>query len=277
LRYNYHNIQNSIWQPRFSIKYNPLDYTALRFSFGTGFRTVNIFSEDHGALTGTRQVVIDGNLSPEKSINFSGSIIQDFDFGNQFMRLSIDVSYTRFSNQIIPDYDTDPNKIIYQNLNGFSISRGISAVAEYQFSFPMKFKVSYDFLESYKENTDGYRETLFFNPKHRINLDLSYNFRNINLDINLLGKYIGTQKLPLFENPVPRPTESTPYSIWNIQLRKTLGDFVLSAGIENIFNYKQDSPLIDPQNPFGNYFDTIYIYGPLEGRKFVFGFHFDIH
>jgi len=276
LRYNYHNIQKSIIQPRFSLKYNPLPNSTFRLSAGTGFRTVNIFSEDHGALTGTRQVIISENLKPEKSINFSGGFIQDIDLGNQFIRLMIDVFYTRFSNQILPDYDTDPSLIIYKNLTGYSVSQGISAVFEYQASIPLKIKISYDYLNSFKKNDNGTKEIIFFNPEHKINADISYNIPDFNTDINLLAKYVGVQRLPLFLKPVQRPVESNPYSIWNLRINKSINHFSFYAGIENIFNYRQDSPLIDPKNPFGDYFDTIYIYGPLEGRKFVFGFHFDI-
>ena len=34
--------------------------------------------------------------------------------------------YTYFTNAIIPDYDTNPNQIIYDNLDGFSQSSGLS-------------------------------------------------------------------------------------------------------------------------------------------------------
>ncbi|MBI5404228.1 MAG: TonB-dependent receptor [Ignavibacteriae bacterium] len=276
IRYNYHNIQKSILQPRFSIKYNPLAYTTIRFSAGTGFRTVNIFSEDHGALTGTRQIIIAEDLKPEKSINFSGGFIQDIDLGNQFIRIMLDAYYTRFSNQIIPDYNSDPASIIYRNLNGYSVSQGFSAVFEYQFSIPLKFKISYDYLNSFRKNDNGKEEIIFFNPKHKINADINYRINKYDMEISLLAKYVGVQRLPLFLKPYPRATESNPYSIWNFQINKSINHFNIYAGIENIFNYRQDSPLIDPNNPFGDLFDTIYIYGPLEGRKFVFGFHFDI-
>lgn len=276
IRYNYHNVQKSILQPRFSLKYNPLAYTTIRISAGTGFRTVNIFSEDHGALTGTRQVVINENLKPEKSINFSGGIIQDIDLGNQYIRLMIDAYYTRFSNQIIPDYNSDPALIIYRNLNGYSVSQGISAVFEYQASIPLKLKISYDYLNSFTKNEEGNKENIFFNPEHKINADINYRINKSDIEFSLLAKYVGVQKLPLFLKPYPRATESNPYSIWNFQINKSINHFNIYAGIENIFNYRQDSPLIDPKNPFGDFFDTIYIYGPLEGRKFVFGIHFDI-
>jgi outer membrane receptor for ferrienterochelin and colicins len=34
---------------------------------GTGFRVVNLFTEDHAALTGAREIIIANNLKPEQS------------------------------------------------------------------------------------------------------------------------------------------------------------------------------------------------------------------
>jgi outer membrane receptor for ferrienterochelin and colicins len=39
------------------------------FNFGTGFRVVNLFTEDHAALTGSREVVVKSDLQPERSVN----------------------------------------------------------------------------------------------------------------------------------------------------------------------------------------------------------------
>ena len=57
-----------------------------------------------------------------------------------------------------------------------------------------------------------------------------------------------------------------------MQLKKQVKDnFNIYLGLKNVFNYTQDSPLIDWQNPFGDNFDTNYAYGPLQGRRFFLG------
>ena len=43
-------------------------------------------------------------------------------------------------------------------------------------------------------------------------------------------------------------------------------------GCENILNFKQKNPIINWQEPFGEYFDTSNIWGPTKGREFYFGF-----
>ena len=43
----------------------------VRLSTGNGFRVANVFTEDHAALTGARDVEFDGDLDPETSWNLN--------------------------------------------------------------------------------------------------------------------------------------------------------------------------------------------------------------
>jgi outer membrane receptor for ferrienterochelin and colicins len=274
LRYNYHNVQKSIWQPRGSIKFSASSLTTVRVSFGTGFRTVNLFTEDHAAYTGARQVVIAETLDPEKSINTAVSIVQGIDLLSQYLSIEVSGHYTKFSNQIIPDYDTDTEKIIYKNLDGHSVSKGVEVSFDYEnFILPVKTNISYEFLETYKEE-NNVRNDIEFNPRHVVNVRLDYKLRGPEIDINITGKWVGQQKLPEILEPVPRPDISEPYTVWNLNLQKNFSSFSLSLGMKNIFNYTQPTPLIDAANPFGEYFDTVYIYGPLHGRELTAGIQF---
>ncbi len=89
----------------------------------------------------------------------------------------------------------------------------------------------------------------------------------------------GPMKLPEFEAPFERPVHSPTFSVHNLQVTK---DFNTQAGdklqayfaIENVFNYTQPAPLIDPAHPFGPNFDTSYVYGPIHGRHFGLGLRF---
>lgn len=275
LRYNYHNINKSVFQPRFSSKYDISEHTSLRLSAGTGFRNVNLFTEDHSALTGSREVVIAEDLKPEKSYNITSTLVHDIEFTNQFARLELSAHFTRFSNKIIPDYETDPNKIIYANLTGYSVSQGLSVTGEYQFAFPMRLKLSYDYLDTYRFENDVKSE-LEFNAKHTANVLLDYSFKNIGVDINLTGKIVGNQKMPSLPAPYERPEYSPVYSLWDMKITYSFGKLKLFSGINNVFNFTQESPLVNPRNPFSDSFDTIYVYGPILGREVVIGFDYEI-
>ncbi|MDQ1097254.1 outer membrane receptor for ferrienterochelin and colicins [Chryseobacterium camelliae] len=111
-RYDYDRIHHSVHSPRLAWKFSPNPYHALRFNFGTGFRVVNLFTEDHAALTGSREVVIRSDLKPERSVNGNINYIWKIPAGNRMLNLDASVFYTYFSNKIVGDFDSEPDKII---------------------------------------------------------------------------------------------------------------------------------------------------------------------
>ncbi|WP_152971448.1 TonB-dependent receptor domain-containing protein [Lacinutrix algicola] len=127
LRYDYDKRHGSIVTPRVAYRYKPTSDDIFRVNAGTGFRVVNLFTEEHAALTGSRDVIVEEELKPEQSFNVNVNYLKKI-YTKNGMQFTIDASawYTYFSNAIIPDYGTNPNQIIYDNLDGFSESKGFS-------------------------------------------------------------------------------------------------------------------------------------------------------
>ena len=128
IRYDRNSIYGDIWTPRLNYKWASNDESSIvRLGFGTGYRVVNVFTEDHAALTGARDVVFTEDILPEKSWNVNVNWNQKLysKFGTIF-DLDLSVFKTEFSNRILPDYETNPNQIIYSNLDGKSVTQGIT-------------------------------------------------------------------------------------------------------------------------------------------------------
>lgn len=69
-RWDYNSLHGNIVSPRVNYKWNSKDNSNIfRASVGNGFRVANVFTEDHAALTGAREVEFDGELNPETSWN----------------------------------------------------------------------------------------------------------------------------------------------------------------------------------------------------------------
>lgn len=280
LRYDYHQHHGNIFSPRLNIKYKPGIYTTLRLNTGTGFRVVNLFTEEHAALTGARTVVINGDLNPEESYNMNLNLNHIFVIGESSCTIDGDAFYTFFENKIIPDYETDKNLIIYDNLKGYSISRGFSLSYNQRFKFPFKITAGTTFLDVYTVTQDNEgnnkRENQVFVPKLSGVFTLSYDFKKWKTSVDYTGKVMGHMDLPTYDAPFSRPEVSPWFTLQNIQVtHKLTKAFEFYIGARNIFNYTQDSPLIDPQNPFGPNFDTAYAYGPLQGRRYFAGLRFN--
>ncbi len=265
----------TIFAPRATLKADVWENGTLRGSFGTGFRIVNLFTEDHAALTGARQVIIAEGLEPEESVSFAANFNQILEFGDRNMMIDVDVFRTEFSNRIIPDYDTNPNQIIYANLVGTSVSQGFSVSMNQNFGdTPFLYNLGFTVQDVFEEGDAGVREAVPFAADYTATWGAQYTFRSIlgGLGVAYTGQMVGPMRLPEFTEPVPRPTRSERFTQHDVQLDLAVGDGrEFYFGVENLGDFRQPSPLIDPANPFGDTFDTAYAYGPVVGRRVFAG------
>ena len=301
MRYDYNSFHGSILTPRVAYKWKLNDNNILRLNAGTGFRVVNLFTEDHAALTGAREIVVANNLKPEQSINVNLNYIKKINFSNgTFIGIETALFHTRFSNKIVSDYKTDPNKIIYDNINGYAISQGISTNIDVNFPNGLKIITGASFLNN-KNVENGVKETPFLTENFTATWSVSYKIKTIDLNIDYTGNVYGPMKLPLLSTLDPRSPNSPWYSLQNIQLTYSgWKNFEFYAGIKNILNFlpKQNNPflisrtndpfdknveydnngkvLTTPENPYGLTFDTTYVYGPNQGIRSFFGLRYNL-
>jgi outer membrane receptor for ferrienterochelin and colicins len=272
IRTDYHDEHGFIFSPRLNLKFKPKTYTTFRLNAGTGFRLVNLFTEDHAFLTGTREVLVVEYLKPEESYNINLNANHIFSLGRSTGTIDVDAFYTYFTNKITPDYDVNPNQIIYANLNGFSVSRGLAFNIQQNFDFPLSVKAGGTILDVYSLDDNNIREDELFAPSFTGVFSLSYNWDIINTSIDWTAKVTGPMSLPSFPYPFERAEESPWFSQHHLQIKKVFSESLTAfMGVKNVFNYTQESPLVDWQNPFGDDFDTSYAYGPLQSRRFLFG------
>lgn len=284
-RIDHHTEHGFVPAPRFSAKYSPATLTTLRISGGTGFRVVNVFTEDHAALTGSREVVFNEDLDPERSRSITTGLEQIFPFGTNPLTVSLDAFYTRFSNKIIPDYDRDPNLIIYENLNGFSVTRGFSIGLEQNFTeLPITYSANFTLMDVFTEE-NNIRQDLVYAPKFLGNFGATYRVQNADLSISYSAGLVGSKRMPdNYVEDFGREARSPVYSTHDIKITKEFADVNESEGVgfeaylsaENIFDFTQGSPLVDAANPFSPEFDTIYTWGPIVGRTFSLGFRLNL-
>jgi outer membrane receptor for ferrienterochelin and colicins len=281
VRFDQHRAHGLIVSPRINLKQDLSKTTALRLNLGTGFRRVNLFTEDHAALTGARTVEIVTDLLPERSLNANLNINHIMSFSASTATLDFDAFYTYFDNKIIPNYDVDPNLIVYDNLKGHGITRGFAFNYQQQFTFPLTMSLGGTFQDVFQITTDEFnksvKEAQVFAPKFSGTFVIGYQIRPIKLSIDYTGKVMGTQHLPTFAAPNERPSQSPWYVIQNVQLTKTLKHGLeIYGGVKNLGNWTQESPLIAPDRPYSNEFDTSYAWGPLQKRRIYLGIRYAI-
>lgn len=280
VRADHHNEFGYKLTPRTLIKYDATPNTILRANIGTGWRTVNLFSENIGLLVSSRNILITEQLQPEQATNFGINLTQKFNTKKSFISgyLSADFYQTRFQNQIFPDYDSDPTKAIIKNFNGLSISNGFQVELSLKIASRFEIKNGYNYLHVYRQIAEQ-QQLLPFNPMHKVLTAFSYKpiTEKFHFDVNM--HWYGIQRLPntsLNPEPFRMPDFSKPYTIVNAQFTYNFSKFEVYTGCENIFDFRQMQPIISWQNPFSRFFDTSSVWGPTRGREFYIGCRFTL-
>lgn len=294
IRYDYNTVHGSIWSPRLNYKVSSNDKSLIwRTSIGNGFRVANVFTEDHAALTGARQVIFEEELNPERSWNVNTNLVKKIysDRGNYF-GLEGSVFYTQFSNQIIPDYETNPNQIIYANLDGTSRSQGASFNFDGLWANGFKLLAGVTLMDvSFEEN--GVRERQLFTERFSGVWTIGYHIHPLELTIDYTGNVYSPMRLPLLGELDDRPEYSPWWSLQNIQITKGLGEkWEIYGGVKNLLNYTPPANSIarafdpfdrgvtfdgvgnvvpTPENPNGLTFDPTYMFAPNQGIRGFLG------
>lgn len=282
LRYDYNSAHGSILTPRLSWKWTEDAHHILRLTAGSGFRVANIFTEEHAALTGARQVVIAEDLKPERSWNANLNYTRKF-FPKKagFIGLDASLFYTYFTNRILPDYDTDPDKIIYQNLNGHAVSSGASVNADVNLLNGLKINAGLTAMRVYRVE-EGERLPIFFASPLSGTWAVSYPVTRWKLTLDYTGTFNSPMPLPVVPNDY-RPDRSPWFALHNIQVTRGLSMGIqLYAAVKNLFGFypRQDVLLrpfdpfdryVDVDNPNGYTFDTAYGYAPVQRQRLLVG------
>lgn len=300
-RYDYDKRHGNIFTPRVAYRYKPNAESIFRINAGTGFRVVNLFTEEHAALTGSRDVVVASELKPERSYNINLNYLRKV-YTKSSMMITLDASvwYTYFNNIILPDYDTNPNQIIYDNLNGSATTKGMSLNTDFVFSNGLKATLGATY-QDVSNKDDGVKTDQILTEKFSATWGLTYKLYKYDLSIDYTGNLYGPMRLPLLGDLDPRQEYSPTWSIQNIQFTYNgFSNFECYAGVKNLLNWtpNKGNPFIiaradDPfdenvsfdgsgnavataNNPYALTFDPSYVYGPNQGIRAFLGVRYKL-
>ena len=300
-RYDYDKRHGNIVTPRIAYKFKPTPDDIFRINAGTGFRVVNIFTEEHAALTGARDVIIAETLKPERSYNVNLNYLKKY-YTKTGAIIGVDASvwYTHFTNLILPDYDTNPNEIIYDNLEGKAVSKGVSLNLDAMVNSNLKLLLG-GTLQEVSQTEDGITKRQILTERFTGTWAITYKSHKHNLTVDYTGNLYGPMRLPLLSDLDPRQEHSPTWSIQNIQLTyDRLTNFEIYAGVKNLLNWtpNKGNPFIiaranDPfdknvtfdsegnavatqDNPYALTFDPSYVYAPNQGIRLFFGLRYTL-
>ena len=285
VRADYHNNYGAFVTPRLHLRFEPVEKTVFRASAGRGLKTPGIFAENIGIFATSRMIYVESTdnntpygLDPEVAWSYGLNFAQGFKMGQGDAILNLDYYHTRFTNQVVVDLDRDPQEVHFYNLDGKSYSNS------FQVQIDMEPLERYDIRVAYRFNEvkSTYGEELLPRPlisKHRAFINMAYMTKS-EWTFDVTWSWQGSKRIPGTEtNPEPyRLKETSPaFSLVNLQVGKTIVKRLeIYGGIENLFGFKQEDPILASEDPFGPYFDSSLIWGPIFGRKFYAGLRYRI-
>lgn len=278
LRSDFHNLHGTLITPRAHLRIMMDENTTFRASIGKGYRTANIFAENTFLLASSRSLIINEQPEIEKAWNYGINLTKYIDISGKQMSINAEAYYTSFINQIVIDRDQDLSKIFVYNLNGKSYSSSFQVEVNYELFNRMDVTAAFRFNDVKTTiNDELVRKPLVNKYKGLMNLSYATNLNKWQFDFT--AQFNGDSQIPgTSENPREyQLAEYSPtYTILNFQVTKYFRKWELYAGSENLTNFRQENPIIAANNPFGEYFDSSLIWGPLTGIKLYAGLRYRI-
>lgn len=278
LRADFHNIYGTIITPRLHMKYNVNEHTIFRASAGKGYRTPNIIAENNFLLASSRKLIIKNELKMEEAWNYGVNLTKYFNIFGREISLNAEYYRTDFINQAIIDRDQDISKIIIYNLDGKSYSNSFQIEAVYELFKGLDLVAAF----RYNDVKMTINEKLLTKPlvniyKGLINLSYISNLKKWQFDFT--AQFNGESRLPNTDGnseEYKMATKSSKYTLINAQVTKFFRKWEIYIGGENLTNFKQENPIIGADDPFGKFFDSSMVWGPITGIKIYTGFRYYI-
>lgn len=278
IRADNHNQFGTFYTPRVHAKYDVSDFTIVRASAGKGFRTANIFAENTGIMASSREFVISDDLAMEEAWNYGLNFTTDFQISDVYITFNADYYRTEFINQVIVDLDHSVEQAIFYNLDGESYSNSL------QFEFIIEPFQGVTLNTAYrwndvKQTIDGELTEKPMMSPHKGFLNIAYTTYAEDWLFDVTFEFQGSGRLPkTSQNPAQyqRPEYYDPFMLLHAQITKKFEGFEIYLGGENLTNYIQPNPIIASDDPYGQYFDSSMIYGPIYGQNVYMGIRYNI-
>jgi outer membrane receptor for ferrienterochelin and colicins len=285
LRVDQNNLFGTFVVPRIHAKYNLAEGSVVRASMGRGVRVANIIAENSGFLASSRSLVrtnLQSNQAygfrPDDAWNYGLNFQQEFTLDYRPGSFSLDYFFTDFKNQVVVDWDKAPQQINFLGLQGKSFSYSIQSQVDYQLMRRFDIRIAYRWLDVETDYLDGRMQRPMV-PRDRAFINLAYKTKS-NWAFDYTVTRVGEQRLPKMDsNPKEFQLKSfsDPYLLMNAQVTKDFGaKWSAYLGVENMTNFKLANPIVSAAEPFGQYFDSSMVWGPVFGQMWYAGFRYRV-
>ncbi|MDR1129941.1 MAG: TonB-dependent receptor [Prevotellaceae bacterium] len=277
LREDYNSHYGWLFTPRANVRYGIIEEIVVRASAGRGYRSPNVISDNIGLLATSRKFELEGvdGLEIEEAWNYGGNVSFYIPVWNeQTLTLSMDYFHTQFRNQAVIDVERNRNSVFFYNMQGDSYAdawqvdvalspfRGFDVFTAFRYN---------DTKVTYTENGVHHKMEKPLTSRYRGLVNLAYATSLRKWVFDFTAQLNGPSRIPGLNGYDSELKHSTPFPIYFAQITKNTKHFDVYLGVENILDFKQDNPILNPDLPFSRDFDSSLVWGPIIGRKVYAG------
>ena len=264
-----------IFTPRLHAKYNFTENLIVRGSVGRSYRQPFVIADHISALVTSRAIEFRGPFEAERAWNYGFNFTSRFKWQGREGSFLFDIYRTHFINQLIVDTYTDSSKIVFSNLVGTSYSNSVQVTLNYELMPRLETRFAYK-VEDVKSMFNGKlaRQPLIARDRALVNLAYATEYSHWKFDWTAVWE--GKKQLQNVYNDVSVPQYSPDFFQLNAQVTKEFRRFDVYAGVENLLDFRQQNPILHPEDPFGSSFDATNVWGPIAGRRIYAGLRFSI-
>ncbi|MDX1476339.1 MAG: TonB-dependent receptor [Saprospiraceae bacterium] len=284
IRADHNSIYGLKVTPRAHLRYALGEKTVLRASAGKGYRSANVIAENLSLLATSRTLVFSEpderypfGLKMESAWNVGGSLSQEFLLDYRPGMIIVDFFRTTFQDQVIVDLDVHPQQAVFRNLTGKSYSNSFQAEVAYELLKRFDIKAAYRLLDVKTDYAAGLLEAPLV-ARHRGFFNMAYTTSRSRAGhwvFDMTLQWTGAKRLPTTAaNPegLQLSTYSPSFTTIHAQVTRKFGRHLdVYLGSENLTDFRQDHAILAADDPFGPYFDSSIVWGPIFGRKIYLG------
>lgn len=269
--------------PRFHVKFTPTDQIHIRGSIGKGFRTAHVLAENNYLLASSRRINIADDLDQEEAWNTGFNATLYIPISDNQLTISGEWYYTRFLQQVVVDVDSDPHAISFYNLDdGKSYSQSAQIELSYPFFDGFTLTAAYRYTRSKSDYRNIQTGEIRLLSKPLMNdykglITASYQTPLKKWQFDATAQINGGGRMPTPDATTPLWKDRyDSFTVVNAQITKFFRNWSVYLGAENLFDFRQENPIVDAVDPRGENFDATMVWGPVHGRKIYAGFRMNV-
>lgn len=278
--------------PRMNIRYTPFEWWTLRASAGMGYRSPNTISDNAFILPSSRVLHVTADIQQERAVNTGLSTTFYIPMGSKQLQLSAEYYYTHFINSLIVDMDRDKHSVYIYNQSDIPGAKSFAHSAQIEASIEVlrgwTWTAAFRWTDIEQTTFNAATNRYELRPKALTNrykgvITTSYQTPLKKWQFDVTAQFNGVSRMPDgfvafgdLAGGYGTPKELTWYPQLMAQITKYFRTCSLYLGAENMTNFRQSSPIIGADAPYGPDFDASMVCGPTTGWKVYLGFRYDL-